>query len=122
MNRLRLAGVVWIVAALLAFVVALAYRFEMMNAPQWGVVTIIASILAAILGVALAWQRSFSFVRWSNIAGVLWVALYVVLALQQADEVAAWATDVALAVLGGFAALIAYLGARTEAAGGIAND
>ena len=112
MNRLRMAGVVWIVAAALAIVVAIAYRFEMMNAPQWGVITIVAGILAAILGLVLVWRTDAALVPWSNIAGVAWVVLHAGLALQQADEVAAWATDVALAVIGGLAAVIAYRGAR----------
>jgi hypothetical protein len=118
MNRLRLAGVVWIVAAVLAIVVSIAFRFEMSDALQWAAITIVAGILVVILGVALVWRRQTALVRWSNIAGIAWVVLYAALALQQADDVAAWPTDVALAVIGGLAALIAYRGARMEAASG----
>jgi hypothetical protein len=117
MNRLRLAGVVWIVAAVLAIVVATAYRFEMMNAPPWGAIAIVAGVVVAILGLALVWRTDAALVRWSNIAGVVWVVLYAALALQQAGEVAAWGTDVALAVIGGLAALIANRGARTAGEG-----
>lgn len=116
MNRLRVAGVVWLVAAVLSIVVAIAYRFEMMNAIHWALITILAGVLAAILGLALAWRTNADLVRWSNIAGVAWVVLYVVLAFQQADEPAAWPTDVALAVVGGLAAVIAYRGARVAGA------
>jgi hypothetical protein len=118
MNRLRLAGVVWVVAAVLGIMLSIAYRFEMSDALGWAVITILAGMLAAILGVALVWRRVTALVRWSNIAGVAWVVLYAALALQQADDVAAWPTDVVLAVIGGLAALIAYRGARMEAAGG----
>jgi hypothetical protein len=112
MDRLRLAGVVWIVAAVLAIVVAIAYRFDMMNALEWAVITVVAGIVAAILGVLLVWRSNAALVRWSNIAGVVWVVLYAALALLQADDAAAWTTDVALAVIGGLAALIAYGWAR----------
>lgn len=74
----------------------------------------VASIIAAILGVAFVWRTQAALVRWSNIAGVAWAVLYAVLALQEAGDLAAWPSDAATGVVGGLAALIAYRGVRTE--------
>lgn len=116
MNDLRRAGVLWLVAAVLAIVVSIAYRFEMAAELQWAVLTIVAGIVAAVLGAALVWRGSTALVPWSSIAGVGWVVLYAVLALQQAYDVAAWGTDVVLAVFGGLAAVIAYRAPRQGSA------
>lgn len=115
MNPLRRAGVVWAVAGVLGIVVSIAYRLEMTAAIEWAVITIAAGILAAIVGVALAWRENAALVRWSNIAGIAWVALYAALAVLQAYDAAAWPTDVVLALIGGVAALLAYRTARREA-------
>ena len=39
---------------------------------------------------------------------IAWTVLYVVLTVQQADELAAWTMDVALIAIGGAAGLVAY--------------
>jgi hypothetical protein len=50
----------------------------------------------------------------SSAFGVAWVALYAALAAIQSDEIAAWSTDVVLAVFGGLAALIGFRADRVR--------
>jgi hypothetical protein len=44
----------------------------------------------------------------SNVVAVVWIVLYAVLTVQQADELAAWTTDVLLIAIGAAAGLAAY--------------
>jgi len=51
-------------------------------------------------------------VRVSNIVGAAWLVLYAALTIVQSGELAAWTTDVFLALIGLGATLLAYRGTR----------
>ncbi len=67
--------------------------------------------VAAVVGVGLIARPRARVVSASNVVAVVWIVLYTVLTVQQADEIAAWTTDVFLIVLGAAAGLAAYLAA-----------
>jgi len=48
----------------------------------------------------------------SNIVGAAWLVLYAALTIVQSGELAAWTTDVFLALIGLGATLLAYRGTR----------
>lgn len=104
MNRLAVAGVIWIAAAAFAIAVTITFRTD---ALQW-IVTIPAGAVAAVLGRCLITRPSAPVVSASNVVAVAWAVLYGVLAVQQSDELAAWTTDVALIAIGVAAGLAAY--------------
>ena len=104
MNRLAIAGAVWLVAAGFAIAMTLIFRTDPV---QW-VVTMAVGVVAAVLGLWLFARPSALVVSASNAVGVVWIVLYAVLAVLQSDELAAWTTDVALIAIGGAAGLVAY--------------
>jgi len=104
MNRLGIAGALWLVAAALAIVMTLVFRTDPV---QW-VITIAVGVVAAVLGLWLIARPNAMVVSASNGVAVAWTVLYVVLAVQQSDELAAWTTDVALMAIGAAAGLAAY--------------
>lgn len=107
MNKLGIAGVLWLVAAGFAIAMTLIFRTDPV---QW-VVTIAVAVIAAVLGLWLIARPSALIVSASNVVAVVWIVLYAVLAVQQSDEVAAWTTDIALVAIGVAAGLVAYRGA-----------
>lgn len=104
MNRLGIAGVLWLVAAGFAIVMTIIFRVDPV---QW-IVTIAVAVVAAILGLWLIARPSALVVSASNVVAVVWTVLYAVLTVQQSDELAAWTTDVALIAIGAAAGLVAY--------------
>lgn len=104
MSESRTAGIVWIVAAVLGALATVVFRVDQV---QW-VLTLIASAIALAVGVWLVRPQSATAILASTLAGVGWVGLYVVLAVIQSDEIAAWVTDIFLAAVGGVAALLAF--------------
>ncbi len=104
LNRFRLAGVLWLVAAGSAIAVTLTFRDDPV---QW-VVTIAVAAVAAVLGLWLMARPSAPVVSASNAVSVVWIVVYGVLTALQSDELAAWTTDVALMAIGGVAGLAAY--------------
>lgn len=104
MNRFRLAGVLWLVAAGSAIAVTLTFRTDPV---QW-VVTIAVGAVAAVLGLWLMARPSAPVVSASNAVSVVWIVVYGVLTALQSDELAAWTMDVALMAIGGVAGLAAY--------------
>ena len=107
MNRLGIAGAVWLVAAGFAIAMTLIFRTDPL---QW-VVTTAVGVVAAVLGLWLIARPSALVVSASNVVAVVWTVLYAVLTVQQSDEVAAWTTDIALVAIGVAAGLVAYRGA-----------
>jgi hypothetical protein len=108
MNWLRTAGILWVVSALLAAAISLIFRVD----PVQVVVTIAASAVAAALGLWIIARPSTTVAPLSYVVGLAWLALYAALTVQQSDELAAWATDVFLALIGLGATLAAYRGTR----------
>jgi len=104
MNRLRIAGALWLVAAGFAIAMTLTFRTDPL---QW-VVTMAISVVAAVVGLWLIASPGALVVSASNAVSVVWIVLYAVLTVLQSDELAAWTTDIALIVIGGAAGLVAY--------------
>ena len=114
MNRLGIAGVLWLVAAGLAIAVTLIFRVDPV---QW-VVTMAVGVVAAVVGLWLIARPSALVVSASNVVAVVWTVLYAVLTVQQSDEVAAWTTDIALVAIGAAAGVAAYRAAARAKLGG----
>jgi hypothetical protein len=104
MNRLGIAGAVWLVAAGFAIAMTLIFRTDPV---QW-VVTTAVGVVGAVMGLWLIARPSVLVVSVSNVVAVVWIVLYAVLTVQQSDELAAWTTDVALIAVGAAAGLVAY--------------
>ncbi len=104
MNRLGIAGTLWLVAAGFAIAMTLIFRVDPV---QW-VVTMAIGVVAAVVGLWLIARPSALVVSASNVVSVVWTVLYAVLTVLQSDELAAWTTDVALIAIGGAAGLVAY--------------
>jgi hypothetical protein len=104
MNRLGIAGVLWLLAAGFAIAMTIIFRVDPV---QW-VVTIAVAVVAAILGLWLVARPGDVVVSASNVVSVVWSVLYAVLAVQQSDELAAWTTDVFLLAIGAAAGVVAY--------------
>ncbi len=104
MNRLGIAGALWLVAAGFAIAMTLIFRVDPV---QW-VVTMAIGVAAAGVGLWLIARPSAPVGSASNVVSVVWIVLYAVLTVLQSDELAAWTTDVALIAIGGAAGLVAY--------------
>lgn len=104
MNRLRIAGALWLVAAAFAIAMTLIFRTDPV---QW-VITMAVGVVAAVLGLWLIARPTGMIVSASIGVAVAWTVLYAVLAVQQSGELAAWTTDVALIAVGAAAGLAAY--------------
>jgi len=77
MNRLGIAGAVWLVAAGLAIAMTLIFRTDPI---QW-VVTMAIGVVAAVVGVWLIARPSALVVSASNVVAVVWTVLYAVLTM-----------------------------------------
>ena len=104
MNRLGIAGALWLLAAGFATAMTIIFRVDPV---QW-IVTMAVAVVAAILGLWLIARPRDLVVSASNVVAVVWIVLYAVLTVQQSGELAAWTTDVALIAIGGAAGLVAY--------------
>jgi hypothetical protein len=113
MNRLGIAGAVWLAAAGFAIAMTLIFRTDPV---QW-VVTMAVAVAAAAVGLWLIARPSALVVSASNAVSVVWIVLYAVLTVLQSDELAAWTTDVALIAIGAAAGLVAYRAAATARLG-----
>jgi hypothetical protein len=114
MNRLGIAGVLWLVAAGFAIAMTIIFRVDPV---QW-IVTIAVAVVAAILGLWLVARPRDLVVFASNVVAVVWSVLYAVLTLQQSDELPAWTTDVFLLAIGAAAGFLAYRAAASAKLGG----
>ena len=113
MNMLGIAGALWLVAAGSAIAMTIIFRTD----PAQIVVTTAVGVVAAILGIWLMARPNALVVSASNVVTVVWIVLYAVLTVQQADEIASWATDVFLIVLGAAAGVAAYRAAASAKVG-----
>ena len=104
MNRLGIAGALWLVAAGFAIAMTLIFRTDPL---QW-VVTMAIGVIAAVVGLWLIARPSALVMSASNAVSAVWTVLYAVLTVLQSDDLAAWTTDVALIAIGGAAGLVAY--------------
>jgi hypothetical protein len=70
MNRFQIAGVLWLVAAILGAAVSVVYRTEMTMDASWYVITLVGSAIAAALGILLLWRPSSTTVLLSTAGAV----------------------------------------------------
>lgn len=110
MRTYRVAGTIWILAAVLAVATTIIFRDD---ATAW-IVTNAASIVAAIIGVLLIRSASQVLVSASILGGIAWVLLYAALALVQAADIQAWTADAFLGAVGGVAAFTTYRAGTRE--------
>jgi len=116
MQKLKVAGVLWLVAAGLAIAITLSFRTD----PVEWVVTMALAVVVAVLGLWLVARPSALVVSASNVVSVVWTVLYAVLTLQQFGDLAAWTTNVVLIAIGAAAGVAAHRGgARAELRGTI---
>ena len=113
MNRYQIAGILWLIAAVLGAVVTVAFRMDAsmtstMDTTTWSAITLVGSAIAAVIGLLLLWRPSSTVVLLSTIGGVAWVVMYGALAVFQSGELEAWPTDVVLGLIGAIAAVVAY--------------
>jgi hypothetical protein len=104
MQRLRTAGALWMAVAVMSIAVTVVWRVDLYQI----VVTIGLGIATAILGLSMLARPSGVALPASIIAGIAWLVLYVGLAVLQSDEMAAWVTDVFLAIAGGGVGVMAW--------------
>jgi len=104
MKKLKVAGVLWLVAAGFAIAITLSFRTD----PVEWVVTMAVAVVVAVLGLWLVARPSALVVSGSNVVSVVWTVLYAVLTLQQFGDLAAWTTNVVLVAIGAAAGVGAY--------------
>jgi hypothetical protein len=104
MHRLRTAGALWIAVAVMAIVATVMFRVDASQI----VGTIAVGLATVVLGLWILAVPSRIAIPASIVAGVVWLVLYVGLAVLQSDELAAWVTDAFLAVAATSPALLAW--------------
>ncbi len=114
MDRLGIAGALWLAAAGFAIAMTIIFRVDPI---QW-VVTFAIGVAAAVVGLWLIARPSALVVSVSNVVAVVWIVLYAVLAVQQSEELVASATDVFLIAIGAAAGLAAYRAVARAKLGG----
>ena len=102
MGPLKWSGVVWLFAAVFSVVITVVFRDVEW---QW-ILTIIAGLAAAIVGLLLVWRPTRSTLMWSLIVGGTWLAIYAWLTYWQRAEQIAWTTDVFIGALAVIAAAL----------------
>ena len=111
MKRFKMAGVLWLVAAVTSALATVVFR----NDSTWFAITLAASAIAALVGILLLGQPSNTVVLASSIVGVVWVVMYLILVADQYDDVQAWTANAFFALVGGTAAVVAYRAGRQTA-------
>ena len=104
MERLRIAGVLWIAVAVLSIAVTVVFRVDSNQV----LATVGLGSATALLGPWMIARPSRIAIPASVIAGIAWLVLYAGLAVLQSDELAAWVTDAFLGVAGGGVGLLAW--------------
>ena len=105
MRRLRIAGGLWIAVALMSMAASVVFRVDSSQI----VATIALGLATLVLGSwMLAVPRRIA-IPMSIVAGIVWLPLYLGLAVVQSNELAAWVTDAFLAFVGSSPALLAWM-------------
>ena len=104
MQRLRIAGALWIAVAVLSIAVTVVFRVESNQVAA----TVGLGSATAFLGLWILARPSRVAIPASIFAGIAWPVLYAGLAVLQSDELAAWVTDAFLGVAGGGVGLLAW--------------
>ncbi len=103
-NRLRIAGVLWIAVAVFAIAITVVFRVDSAQI----VATVGLGIATAMVGIWMVARPSPVAIPASIIAGIVSLLLYGGLTVLQSDEIAAWVTDAFIAVSSGGVALLAW--------------
>ncbi|MGB7859903.1 MAG: hypothetical protein WBM90_05350 [Acidimicrobiia bacterium] len=111
MNRYQTAGVMWLIAAALSATATVVFRED----TTWFVITIVASAIAAVLGILLLLRPNRTTGLLSALGGIAWVTMYAVLIVIQSDDVQAWSADAVFLLVGAAASLIGFSGGRQAA-------
>jgi hypothetical protein len=104
MQKLRIAGLLWIAVAVLSIAMTVIFRVESYQI----LATAGLGIATAALGSWMLARPSRAAILGSIVAGIAWLLLYAGLAVVQSEEMAAWGIDAFLAVAGGGVALLAW--------------
>jgi hypothetical protein len=104
MDRLRIAGALWIAVAVMSIGATVMFRVDSSQI----VATISIGVATAVLGCWMLALPSRIAVPTSIVAGVIWLLLYLGLAVLQSEELAAWVTDAFLALAPSGPALLAW--------------
>jgi hypothetical protein len=113
MQRLRIAGALWIAVAVMSIAATIMFRvdsFQILATTGLGLAT-------AVLGLWMLVRPSRPAIATSIVAGIVWLLLYLGLVVVQSGELAAWVTDAFLAFAGCIPALLAWM-ARSQFGGG----
>jgi hypothetical protein len=94
MDRLRIAGALWIALAVMSIAATFMFRVD----PFQIVATTALGAATAVLGAWMVALPSRMVIPTSIVAGVAWLVLYLGLAVVQSGELAAWVTDAFLAL------------------------
>lgn len=104
MHRVRIAGALWIAVALMSIAATVVFRVESSQIAA----TIAIGLVTVVLGSWMLAQPRRVAIPLSIITGIVWLLLYLGLAVVQADEPAAWVTDAFLAFAAAVPALLAW--------------
>jgi hypothetical protein len=104
MRRLRIAGALWVAVAVMSIAATIMFRVDSSQI----VATIGIGVATAVLGSWMLALPSRIAIPASIVAGVVWLLLYLGLAVLQSGELAAWVTDAFLAFAASSPALLAW--------------
>jgi hypothetical protein len=110
MTRYQVAGILWLTAAIIGAAMTIVFRDDVALA-----VTLVASVIGALIGIGLMWRPGRATVAVSSIGGVTWIAVYGALTVIQSDDFQAWTADVFVGLVGAIAAIVAYTARRDSA-------
>jgi hypothetical protein len=113
MQRLRIAGALWIAVALMSIATTVVFRVDSFQI----LATTGLGLLTGVLGLWMLVRPSRIAIPTSIIAGIAWLVLYLGLAVVQSGELAACATDAFLAFAASIPVLLAWM-ARSQFDGG----
>jgi hypothetical protein len=113
MHRLRIAGALWIAVAGMSIAATVMFRVDSSQI----VATIGIGVATAVLGSWMLAIPSRIAIPASIVACIVWLLLYLGLAVVQSGELAAWVTDAFLAFAASIPAVLAWM-ARSQFDGG----
>jgi O-antigen/teichoic acid export membrane protein len=109
MTRFQVAGILWLAAAIIGAAMTIVFRDDVALA-----VTLVASVIGALIGIGLIWRPGIATVGLSSILGVAWVVTYGVLTVIQSADIQAWTADAFVGLVGATAAIVAYSARRAS--------
>jgi hypothetical protein len=104
MHRLPIAGALWFAVSAMSIAATVMFRVDASQI----VATIGIGLATAVLGLWILARPSRIAIPASTFAGVVWLLLYLGLAVLQSDELAAWVTDAFLALVATIPVLLAW--------------